>query len=69
MERESKLVAVFETWMNTIRNSVSFPYNREFAFSVVLGAVILEQVVDLVGCMRQVPLQAPRNLFGYEVAY
>ena len=62
-------VAVFETSTNTIRNSVSFPYNWEFVFSSVLGAVILEQVVDLVGCIRQVPVQARRILFGYEVAY
>jgi len=62
-------VTVFETSMNTIRNSVSFPYNWEFVFSSVLGAMILEQVVDLVGRIRQVPIQARRILFGYEVAY
>jgi len=46
-------VAVFKTSMNTIRNSVSFPYNWEFVFSPVLGAVILEQVVDLFGWLYQ----------------
>lgn len=62
-------VTVFETSMNTIWNSVSFPYDWEFVFSSILGTVILEQVVDLVGCIRQVPVQARRILFGYEVAY
>jgi len=30
---------------------------------------MLEQVVDLVGCTKQVPVRVRSILFGYEVAY
>ena len=68
-DRKAKLDGAFETSMDTIRNSVSFPYNWEFVFSIVLVAAILEQVVDLFGCIRQLLVQPQEIFFGYEVAY
>jgi len=47
--------------MNTIRNSVSFPYNWEFVFSIAPVAAILEQVVDLFGCTRQLLVSLKRS--------
>jgi hypothetical protein len=60
---------VFETLIDTIWNSVSVPYKLEFVFSFVLGAAILEQVVDLVSYNKEEPVWGGSILFGYEVAY
>jgi hypothetical protein len=62
MSTKSKSDHVFET-LDTFRNSVSASYSWEF------GAMILEQVVDVVGCTKQEPVQIRSILFGYEVAY
>ena len=40
MNRKSKVRAVFETSMDTIWNSVSFPYKWKFISSFGFGAVI-----------------------------
>jgi len=69
MERKSEFPAVFEALMDTIRSSVSFPYKWELFFFYAAGAVILDQVVDLFGCILHTPVQVRRDLFGYEVAY
>lgn len=61
----TKLDHVFDT-LDTFRNSA---YKGEFVFSFVVGAMILEEVVDLVGCTKQEPVQIRSILFGYEVAY
>ena len=68
MDRRSKLYAVFETLMDIIRNSVSFPYSWELYFSFRLVKPILEQVMDLVGGIRELLVWAQRIPFGYEVA-
>jgi hypothetical protein len=69
MVGKSKLIGAFETSMDTIRSSISFPYNWEFVFAIAPVAAILEQVVDLVGCIRQLLVQPQEIFFGYEVAY
>jgi len=68
MGTKSKLDHVFET-LDTIRNSVSVSYRWESVFSFVLGTMILEEVVDLIGWTKQEPVQIRSILFGYEVAY
>jgi hypothetical protein len=55
--------------MDIIGNSVSFPYRWEFVFSFGLSKTILEEVVDLVGAIRQLLVRAQWIHFGYEVAY
>ena len=69
MVGKSDLDGAFETSMDKIRNSVSLPYNWELVFSITPVAAILEQVVDLVGCIGQLLVQAQEISFGYEVAY
>ena len=69
MNRKSKVRAVFATSMDTIWNSVSFPYKRQFVSSFGVRAVNSEQVMDLIECIRQLSLQNRGILFGYEVAY
>jgi hypothetical protein len=69
MNRKSKVRGVFETSMDTIWNSVSFPYKWRFISSFGAGAVISEQVMDLIDCISQLSLRAQGMLFGYEVAY
>ena len=68
MGTKSKLDHIFET-LDTIWNSVFVSYKWEFVFSFVLGTMILEEVVDLVGWTKQEPVQIRSILFGYEVAY
>ena len=58
MNRKSKVRAVFETSMDTIWNSVSFPYKWKFISSFGVGAVISEQVMDLIECISQLSPQA-----------
>ena len=69
MNRKSKIRVVFATLMDTIWNSVSFPYKWRFISSFGAGAVISEQVMDLIDCISQLSLRAQGMLFGYEVAY
>ena len=69
MNRKSKIRVVFATLMDTIWNSVSFPYKWRIISSFGAGAVISEQVVDLIDCIKQLSLRAQGMLFGYEVAY
>jgi hypothetical protein len=57
MVGKSTLDGAFETSGDTIRNSVSFPYRWEFVSSIAPVAAILEHVVDLVGCIRQLLVQ------------
>ena len=59
----------FETFMDTIWNSISVPCKWEFVFYFVLGVVILEQVVDLVDYTNAAPVSVQSIPFGYEVAY
>lgn len=65
MNRKSKVV----TWMDTIWNSVSFPYKWKLISCFGVRAVILEQVVDLIESIIQLSLQGRGILFGYEVAH
>ena len=67
MVGKSKFDGAFEP-MDTIRSSVSFPYNWEFVFAIDVAG-ILERVVDVVGCIRQLLVQPQEIFFGYEVAY
>ena len=68
-EFHGKGYAVFATSMDTIRSSVSFPYSWEFVFFVALATTSLEQVMDLVGGIRELLVWAQRIPFGYEVAH
>ena len=54
--------------MDTIWNSVSFPYKWKFISSFGF-AVISEQAMDLIDWISQLPQQARGIPFGYEVAY
>ena len=58
MNRKSKIRVVFATLMDTIWNSVSFPYKWKFISSFGVGAVISEQVMDLIECISQLSPQA-----------
>ena len=58
MNGKSKIRAVFATFMDTIWNSVSFPYKWKFISSFGVGAVISEQVMDLIECISQLSPQA-----------
>jgi len=69
VNRKSKIRVVFATLMDTIWNSVSFPYKWKFISSFGFGAVISEQVMDLIDWISQLSQQARGILFGYEVAY
>jgi len=69
VSRKSKIRVVFATLMNTIWNSVSFPYKWKSISFFGIGEVIAEQVMDLIDCLSQLSFQARGILFGYEVAY
>jgi hypothetical protein len=45
--------------LDTIPNLVSASYRWEFVFSLALGTMILEEVMDLVGCTKQGPVPIP----------
>jgi|GEM_PF-3503942 hypothetical protein len=68
VNRKSKIRVVFATLMDTIWNSVSFPYKWKFISSFGF-AVISEQVMDLIDWISQLSQQAREIPFGYEVAY
>ena len=69
MQAKSNLITDFETRMDTIGNSVAFPYNWEFSYCFSPAARVLEEVVDLVNDIVFRAARSQRFLFGYEVAY
>jgi len=49
MERKSEASVVFVKLMDSIRNSVSFPYKWKFVASFAAGDKVSQKVMDLFG--------------------